>query len=170
MPHFSRACHIYVNVIAWEGVKFGINFTSCSENEIARGAAECYFAIIAVLSQINTIASFEISYFQTHFHNEYWLLAAPGKSGRQRADFFVHRAEADSLPSWVVTDSIPWASSFCCSRSHVKYVVENRIIKQSYLNGILVISTTPWQQFTYSALTNQHTIPLFSQLAVKQVE
>ena len=49
---------------AREGVKFGINFTSCSENgnEIARGAAECYFAIIAttsgVLSQINTIASF----------------------------------------------------------------------------------------------------------------
>ena len=37
------------NVIAWEGVKFGINFTSCSENgnKIARGIAECYFAIIA---------------------------------------------------------------------------------------------------------------------------
>ena len=65
-----------------------INFTSCSENgnEIARGAAECYFAVIAttsgiypktsllpVLSQINTIASFvkvKISNFQTRFHNE----------------------------------------------------------------------------------------------------
>ena len=75
------------NVIAWEGVKFGINFTSCSENgnKIARGIAECYFAVIAttsgiypkisllpVLSQINTIASFvkvKISDFQTRFHN-----------------------------------------------------------------------------------------------------
>ena len=48
-------------------MKFGINFTSCSENgnEIARGVAECYFAVIAttsgiypllpVLSQINTM-------------------------------------------------------------------------------------------------------------------
>ena len=56
--------------------------TSCSENgnEVARGVAECYFAVIAttipkisllpVLSQINTIAFFEISYFQTRFHNE----------------------------------------------------------------------------------------------------
>ena len=61
-----------------------INFTSCSENgnEIARGAAECYFAIIAttsgiypkisllpMLSQINTIASFvkgKISDSQSH--------------------------------------------------------------------------------------------------------
>ena len=63
----------YVYVIAREGVKFGINFTSCSENgnEITRGAAECYFAVIAttsgiypktsllpVLSQVNTTASF----------------------------------------------------------------------------------------------------------------
>ena len=53
--------------------EIGINFKSCSENgnEIARGAAECYFAIIAttsgiypkfsllpVLLQINAIASF----------------------------------------------------------------------------------------------------------------
>ena len=77
-----------IYVIAREGVKFGINFMSCSENgnEIARGAAECYFAVIAttsgiylkisllpVLSQINTIACFvkvKISDFQTHFHNE----------------------------------------------------------------------------------------------------
>ena len=63
----------YVYVIAWEGVKFGINFTSCSENgnEIARGVAECYFAVIPttsviypkisllpILSQMNNIASF----------------------------------------------------------------------------------------------------------------
>ena len=75
-------------VIAREGVKFGINFTSCSENgnEIAQGAAECYFAVIAstsgiypkislltMLSQINTKASLikvKIFYFQTRFHNE----------------------------------------------------------------------------------------------------
>ena len=66
-------------------MKFGINFMSCSENgnEIAQGAAECYFAVIAtsgiypkislqpVLSQINTIVSFvnkvKLSDFQTHF-------------------------------------------------------------------------------------------------------
>ena len=69
-------------------MKFGINFTSGSENgnEIARGAAECYFAVITrtsgiypkisllpVLSQINTIASVvkvKISDFQTRFYNE----------------------------------------------------------------------------------------------------
>ena len=69
-------------------MKFGIDFTGCSENgiEIARGVAECYSAVIAstsgiypkihslpVLSQINTIASFvkvKISDFQTRFHNE----------------------------------------------------------------------------------------------------
>ena len=79
---------IYLSVIAQEGVKFGINFTSCSENgnEIERGTAECYFAVIAttsgiypkisllpMLSQINTIASFvkvKISDFQTRFHDE----------------------------------------------------------------------------------------------------
>ena len=45
---------VFVYVIAREGVKFGINFTSCSEhgNEIARGAAECYFAVIATMSGI----------------------------------------------------------------------------------------------------------------------
>ena len=63
----------FVYVIAREGVKFGINFSSCSQNgnKIARGAAECYFAVIdtlsgiypkisllPVLSQINTIAFF----------------------------------------------------------------------------------------------------------------
>ena len=43
-----------VYVVAWEGVKFGINFTSCIENgnEIARGTAECYFAVIATTSGI----------------------------------------------------------------------------------------------------------------------
>ena len=36
----------YIYVIAREGVKIGINFTSCSEkgNEIAQGAVEYYFA------------------------------------------------------------------------------------------------------------------------------
>ena len=45
---FSRFMILYVYVIAREGVKFGINFTSCSENnnEIARGATKCYFAVI----------------------------------------------------------------------------------------------------------------------------
>ena len=62
---------------------------SCSENgnEIARGTAECYFAVIAktiewnlsqnsllpVLSQIYCVAAFikvKISDFQTRFHNE----------------------------------------------------------------------------------------------------
>ena len=40
---------ISIHVIAWAGVKLGINFTSCSENvsEIARGAADCNFAIFA---------------------------------------------------------------------------------------------------------------------------
>ena len=43
-----------VYVIEREGVKLGINFTSCSENgnEIARGTAECYFAVIATTSGI----------------------------------------------------------------------------------------------------------------------
>ena len=47
-------------------------------------------SLLPGLSQINTIASFikfKISDFQTRFHNEYWLLTAPGKSRRQRADF-----------------------------------------------------------------------------------
>ena len=37
-----------------QGVEFGINFTSCSENgnEIARGVAECYFAVIVTTSGI----------------------------------------------------------------------------------------------------------------------
>ena len=85
---YGDVISLNVYVIAWEGVKFGINFTSCSENsnEIAQGAAECYFAnidttsgiypkisLLPVLSQINTIYSFikvKISDFQTHFHNE----------------------------------------------------------------------------------------------------
>ena len=42
-------CSRFVYVIAWEGVKFGINFTSYSGNgnENARGVAECYFAVFA---------------------------------------------------------------------------------------------------------------------------
>ena len=56
-------------------------------------------SLLPVLSQINTIASFikvKISDFQTRFHNELWLLAAPGEWG---LTFCVHRAEADSLPA-----------------------------------------------------------------------
>ena len=64
--------HIYVYVIAWVGVKFGINFTSVrlSGNEIARGEAECYLPLnltrvkfvpeisrLTMLLKINTIAS-----------------------------------------------------------------------------------------------------------------
>ena len=85
---FFPLLFLLVYVIARKGVKFGINFTSCSKNgnEIARGIAECYFAVIVttsgiypkisllpVLTQINTIASFvkfKISDFQTRFHNE----------------------------------------------------------------------------------------------------
>ena len=60
-------CIVYV--IAREGVQFGINFTSCSENgnEIGRG---CYFAIIATTSAIASFVKDKISDFQTHFHNE----------------------------------------------------------------------------------------------------
>ena len=62
-----------VYLIAWEGVKLGINFTSCRENgsEIARRAAGCdllslllrvellpKISLLLVISQINTIASF----------------------------------------------------------------------------------------------------------------
>ena len=46
------ASKVFVYVIPLEGVIFGINFTSCSENgnEIALGAAKCYFAVIATMS------------------------------------------------------------------------------------------------------------------------
>ena len=62
----------YVYVIAWVGVKFGINFTSVrlSGNKIARGEAECYLPLnvtqvkfvpeisrLTVLLKINAIAS-----------------------------------------------------------------------------------------------------------------
>ena len=98
-------------------MKFGINFTSY--REIARGAAECNFAILAtmsgiypkislllVLSQINTIASFiKVKYLQTHFHDEKWRLAALVIPARYAVDFFcVHSA---SLSSLVVADSFP---------------------------------------------------------------
>ena len=67
-----RADAVYVYVIAWVGVKFGINFTSVrlSGNKIARGEAECYLSLnltrvkfvpeisrLTVLLKINTIAS-----------------------------------------------------------------------------------------------------------------
>ena len=79
---------LFVYVIAREGVKFGLNFTSCSENgnEIARRRSRVLFcrlttmsgiypiiSLLPVLSQINTIASLvkvKISDFQTRFHNE----------------------------------------------------------------------------------------------------
>ena len=69
-------------------MKLGINFTSCCENdnEIARGAAKCYFAVITtmvgiypkisllpVLSKFNSIAYFDevkICDFQARFHYE----------------------------------------------------------------------------------------------------
>ena len=59
-------------LVAWAGVKFGINFTSVSlsGNKIARGEAECYLPLnltrvkfvpeisrLTVLLKINTIAS-----------------------------------------------------------------------------------------------------------------
>ena len=51
-----KTSEVYFNVfvIAPEGVNIGINFTSFTKNgnEIARGAAECYFAIIATTSGI----------------------------------------------------------------------------------------------------------------------
>ena len=98
-------------------MKFGINFTSCSENgnEIARGAAECYFAVIAttsgvnpkisllpVLSQIDTIAfSLKSKYLifklaSTMSSGFLLLRASHDGSG---LTFFVHRAEADSQPT-----------------------------------------------------------------------
>ena len=45
MFHLIFFIYMYVYVLAREGVKFGINFTSCSENgnEIARSTAEYYF-------------------------------------------------------------------------------------------------------------------------------
>ena len=42
---------------------------------------------------------------------------------RSGPTFFVHRV---SLSSLSVADSFPRAISICCSRSHVKYVLENR--------------------------------------------
>ena len=107
----------YVYVIAREGVKFGINFTSCSKNgnEIARGAAECYFAVIAtrsgiypiisllpVLSQINTIASslkskYLIFKLASTISNSFLLL--PASHDGSGMAFFVHRTWADSLPN-----------------------------------------------------------------------
>ena len=98
-------------------MKFGINFTSCSENgnEIARGIAECYFAVITttseiypkisllpVLSQINTMASFvkvKILIFKLASTMSSCFLVLPASHDDSRLTFFVHRAKADSLPS-----------------------------------------------------------------------
>ena len=75
MWHELLLWHTYLNtyiyVIAWVGVKFGINFTSVrlSGNKIARGEAECYLPLnltvkfvpeisrLMVLLKINTIAA-----------------------------------------------------------------------------------------------------------------
>ena len=80
-------------------MKFGLNFTSCSENG--------YYAVIAttsgiypkvsllpVLSSINTIASLVKVKLASIMSSGILLL----ESRWHRADFFVHRAEADSLP------------------------------------------------------------------------
>ena len=51
--------HVYVYVIAWLGVKFGINFTSVVVRmaKIARGEAECNFAILTT-TQVKFIPKF----------------------------------------------------------------------------------------------------------------
>ena len=62
-------------------MKFGINFTSCSENGnfdiITTSGIYPKITLMTVLTQINTTASFvkvKISDFQTRFHNDYALL------------------------------------------------------------------------------------------------
>ena len=52
----------------------------------------------------------------------------------------------------------------------MKYVVVNKRKKAKLSKSGLIISVIPWQQFTYSALTNLHDIPLFSLQTVKKVE
>ena len=85
--------------------------------KIARGIAECYFAAIAttsgiypkisllpVLSQINTIASFLNSkdlIFKLASTMSSGFLLLPASHDGSGLTFFVHRAEADSLPSRV---------------------------------------------------------------------
>ena len=54
---------VFVYVIAWERMKFGIHFTSCSENGnffIIATTIGIYpkLSLLPVLSQINTISSF----------------------------------------------------------------------------------------------------------------
>ena len=108
-------------------MKFGINFTSCSEYDsgIARGAAVCNFAVLAtrnginhkislllVLSQINTIASFtEVKISSNSLPQRVvasccvipakHTVKVENRSGRL---FCVHSA---SLSSLVVADSFP---------------------------------------------------------------
>ena len=86
---------------------------SCSENgnEIAEGAAECYFVIIAttsgiypkisllpVLSQINTTASFvKVKYLVFNLALSSGFLRLPASNdGSGLTFFFVHGAVADS--------------------------------------------------------------------------
>ena len=64
----------------------------------------------------------------------------------------VHRVEADSIPSCVVTDYFSRGSSFCCSLSRVKYVVEkgeknkNKASSRHFDNSVATVRN--------SALTN----------------
>ena len=62
-------------------MKFGINFTSCSENGnfaiITMSGIFPKISLMPVISLINTTASFvkvKISDFQTRFHDDYALL------------------------------------------------------------------------------------------------
>ena len=67
----------------------------------------------------------------------------------------MHSASPSSL---VVADSFPWATSFSCSQSHVKYVVENRAKKYSFPNPVFIISMIPYQQFA-SDVQERHQNP-----------
>ena len=102
-------------------MKFGINFTSCSENgnfAVIATTSGNYpkISLLLALSQINTIASFvkvKISHFQAHFTMSsgfFALLTLARRTvkveNRSGLTLFVHRAEADSLSSRVVTDSL----------------------------------------------------------------
>ena len=88
-------------------MKFGINFTSCSENGnfaiITTSGIYPKISLMPVISQINTTAYFvkvKISDFQTRFHDDCALLTpARHAVSWKRADSFVHRVEADSLSS-----------------------------------------------------------------------
>ena len=78
--------------------KFG-NFTSCSENgnEIARGAAECYFTVIATTLKSKSKSKYLIFKLASTMSSGFLLLLASHDGSG--LTFFVHRAKADSLPS-----------------------------------------------------------------------